>query len=231
MKAIKKLVLFILLILIIMVIVILLNGYKVYSEAIEKTSIEDKVSSIRNDTNFTSINDVSMYYKNAVISVEDKRFYDHFGIDIFSLGRAIMNNFRAKELVEGGSTISQQVAKNLYFITEDSFSRKIPELFVTLDLEKKYSKDEIFELYMNTIYFGEGYYGIYEASQGYYKKDPAELNLYEASMLAGVPNAPSVYAPTVNMDLATKRQEKVLQTMLKNGYISQEEYDKTINYK
>lgn len=165
MKFIKKLIFFILFIAIVVISIALLNGYKHYKNIIENEPLSDKVNTIINDKNFISLSNVNQYYIDAVISVEDRRFYLHHGIDFFSLGRAIVNNFKAKELVEGGSTISQQVAKNLYFITDYSATRKIPEMFVTFDLEKNYKKNEIFELYMNTIYFGEGYYGIYAASQ------------------------------------------------------------------
>ena len=108
-------------------------------------------------------------------------------------------------------------------------SRKVAEIFVAIDLEKNYSKDEILEFYINTIYFGEGYYGIKEASTGYYKKEPKDMNLDEATMLAGVPNAPSVYAPTINPTLAKSRQGKVLRSMVEYGYLSQEEADKVLN--
>ena len=103
--------------------------------------------------------------------------------------------------------------------------RKIAEVFVAEDLEKNYSKEEILEIYVNTIYFGDGYYGIYDASQGYYKKEPKDLTLYEATLLAGVPNAPSVYAPTINPDLAKSRQGKVIRSMVEYGYLTQEEAD------
>ena len=128
-----------------------------------------------------------------------------------------------KELQEGGSTITQQVAKNVIFSQDKSWVRKVGEIFASYDLEKNYSKKEIFELYVNTAYFGDGYYGIYDASYGYYNKSPKDLNLDEASMLAGVPNAPSVYAPTVNPNLAKKRQYHVLNKMNEYGYITKEE--------
>lgn len=227
MKIFKRLILLILLIIIIASTVIILNGHKLYNSSINTISLNDKINNIKKDDNFVSINDVPKYYKDAIIAVEDHRFYNHGAVDIISIGRAIVSNFKAKELNEGGSTITQQVAKNLYFITEDDFvSRKIAEFFVSLDLEKDYSKDDILEIYMNTIYFGEGYYGIKEASKGYYNKEPKNLNLYEATMLAGVPNAPSVYAPTVNPNLAKSRQGKVISSMVENGYLSQEEADK-----
>lgn len=224
MKIIKKLLLFIILIVIIICSVIFLNGYKLYKTTIDELSLEDKIKKIKSDDDYVSINDVPEYYKNAIIAVEDHRFRDHGAIDIISIGRAIVSNIRAKDFNEGGSTITQQVAKNLYFITEDDvISRKIAEVLVGFDLEKNYSKDDILEFYINTIYFGEGYYGIREASNGYYDKEPKDLNLYEATLLAGVPNAPSVYAPTINPDLAKSRQGKVIRSMVEYGYLSEEE--------
>lgn len=226
MKWIKRILLILLLAIIIITFIVLLNGYHLYQSAISECNLSDKINEIKEDENYISLNDVPDYYKNAIIAVEDHRYYEHGAIDIISIGRAIISNLQAGKLNEGGSTISQQVAKNLYFITEDDvISRKIAEIFMAFDLEKNYSKDDILEFYMNTIYFGEGYYGIGEASNGYYHKKPKDLTLYEATMLAGVPNAPSVYAPTVNPDLAKSRQGKVIRSMVEHGYLSQEEAD------
>ena len=174
---------------------------------------------------FVKFSDLAEDYRNAVIAVEDHRFYDHGPVDFIAIARALYVNLTNWELREGGSTITQQVAKNVIFSQEETFTRKLGEIFAAYDLEKNYSKNEIFELYVNTAYFGDGYYGIYEASYGYYNKAPKDLNLDEASMLAGVPNAPSVYAPTVNPDLAKKRQAHVLERMVENGYITQEQAD------
>lgn len=227
MKILKKLFIILILIILIVGIVIILNGYKLYKTATNEISISNKISEIKSKDTYVSINDVPKYYINAVIAVEDHRFKEHGAIDIISIGRAIISNFQAKGLNEGGSTITQQVSKNLYFITEDDVvSRKIAEIFVAMDLEKNYSKDDILEFYINTIYFGEGYYGIREASNGYYKKEPKDLNLYEATLLAGVPNAPSVYAPTINPELAKSRQGKVIRSMVEYGYLSEEEANK-----
>lgn len=227
MKFFKKLLIVLLLIILIVGTVVLLNGYKLYKSAISEISISDKIAEIKSIDTYVSIKDVPQYYLNAVVAVEDHRFKDHGAIDIISIGRAIVSNIQSRELNEGGSTITQQVAKNLYFITEDDIvSRKIAEILVAMNLEKNYSKDDILEFYINTIYFGEGYYGIREASNGYYKKEPIELNLYEATLLAGVPNAPSVYAPTINPDLAINRQKKVIRSMVEYGYLSQEEANK-----
>lgn len=227
MKFVRRLLLFILVIVIAVSSFIIFNGYNMYKDAINEISLDKKVSNIRDDVNFVSISDVPKYYSDAIIAVEDHRFKEHGAIDIISIGRALVSNIQAKELNEGGSTITQQVAKNLYFITEKNFVyRKIAEIFLSFDLENNYSKDEILELYFNTIYFGEGYYGITEASKGYYEKEPKDLSLYEATLLAGVPNAPSVYAPTINPDLAKSRQGKVVRSMVEYGYLSQEEADK-----
>ncbi len=227
MKFVRRLLLFILVIIVLVSSFIIFNGYNMYKNAISEVSLDKKVSNIRNDVNFVKIEDVPKYYEEAIIAVEDHRFKEHGAIDIISIGRALVSNIQAKELNEGGSTITQQVAKNLYFITEKNFVyRKIAEIFLAFDLENNYSKDEILELYFNTIYFGEGYYGVKEASKGYYKKEPKDLSLYEASMLAGIPNAPSVYAPTVNPELAKSRQGKVIRSMVEYGYLSQEEADK-----
>lgn len=227
MKFIKRLIFIILLIAIITGSLIIYKGYKLYKDTIDELSLADKITQIKSNKNYVSINDVPEYYKNAVIAVEDHRFYDHSAIDVIAITRAIYTNITNMQLGEGGSTITQQVAKNLYFITEDDFiSRKIAEIFVAFDLENNYSKDDILEFYMNTIYFGDGYYGIKEASNGYYKKDPKDLNLYESTLLAGVPNAPSVYAPTVNPDLAKSRQGKVIRSMIEYGYLTEEEANK-----
>lgn len=227
MKILKKFVLFILITILIILALIGLQGYNLYNSAISQVSLSDKVNEIRNNENFVKYSDLPDDLVNATIAVEDHRFREHGAIDIVSIGRAIFSNIKAQNLVEGGSTITQQVAKNLYFMENtDDISRKVAELIMSYHLEKNYSKEDIFELYVNTIYYGNGYYGIKDASNGYLKKDSKDLTLDESTMLAGIPNAPSVYAPTVNMDLCKKRQAKVIRSMVKYGYISQDEADK-----
>ncbi len=226
MKLIKKITLFIIIVIFLIILVTILRGYRLYNSAIKETALSEKVSQIQNDENFVSISELSDDLINATIAVEDHRFREHGAIDIISIGRAISSNLKAKDMVEGGSTITQQVAKNLYFMTEkDNVSRKVAELILSYHLEKNYSKDEIFELYVNTIYYGNGYYGIKEASNGYLSKEPKDLTLGESTMLAGIPNAPSVYAPTVNMDLCKSRQKKVIRSMVKYKYINQDQAD------
>lgn len=226
MKFIRRLLLLILLIIIIVGSVFYMNGKKLYDEKLSEISLDKKIESIKSDENFVSLSSLPKYYKDAVIAVEDHRYYKHGAIDIIALARATVSNVKQKGFNEGGSTITQQTAKNLYFISEDDVvSRKVAEAILSFELQRKYSKDDILELYVNTIYFGDGYYGIKEACEGYLNKEPKDMTLYDATMLAGVPNAPSVYAPTVNFDLTQSRQKKVVSSMLEYKYISQSEAD------
>lgn len=227
MKFIRRLLLFILVIILIVGSVLYLNGNKLYKEKIGEMSLESKVTSVREDSSFVKLDSLPIYYKDAVISVEDRRFYSHKTIDFIALARATFSNIKQKDFKEGGSTITQQTAKNLYLMKEkDVSNRKVAEFLIGRDLEKNYNKDEILELYVNTIYFGDGYYGIQEASKGYFNKDAKDLTLYEATMLAGVPNAPSLYAPTVNFHLTKSRQKKVVSSMVEAKKLSQEEANK-----
>lgn len=228
MKWIKRLSVVFLSSLIIMMIpagILFLKGYQRYEAVLEEQTLDEKIREIQSDPDYTPLEKLPETYLHAVVAVEDKRFYTHPGIDVISLARAVRNNIRAGALVEGGSTISQQLAKNLYFEDDTSIVRKAAEAMLTLVLEERYTKDEILELYVNCIYFGESYYCIYDASMGYFGKIPAEMSDYESTLLAGVPNAPSAYAPTVNMELAVKRQEKVLESMVREKYLTREEAD------
>lgn len=229
MKILKRLLLFILIVVIIVGSIFILNGKKMYDDAISQTSLSDTISKIRSDSNYIKLQDLPQDYINAVIAVEDHRFRDHGAIDIIAIGRAIWTNVTNFELREGGSTITQQVAKNIFFIYEtDAATRKIAEIFAAFDLEKNYSKDDILELYVNTIYFGDGYYGIKEACNGYLNIEPSKMTLYDCTIMAGIPNAPSVYAPTANPELTKSRQRKVISDMVEYGYLSQEEADKLL---
>lgn len=205
------------------------QGYKMYKGATNEISIEERVEQIRNKEDYVKISEVPEMYKKAVISVEDHRFYKHPGIDIIAIGRAVFNDLKAFSFVEGGSTITQQLAKNQYFTQEKKLTRKIAETFVSFKLEKKYEKDEILELYINTIYFGNGYYGIKEASMGYFGKLPKDLTDSECIMLAGIPNAPSVYSLNANPELAKQRQKQVIAKMIKHKALTEEEAKRILN--
>lgn len=199
------------------------EGYEMYREALSTVSLSDKVAEIQAVEGYTELDALPETYLDAVVSVEDHRFYSHIGIDFIAIGRAIVNDIRAGRFVEGGSTITQQLAKNLYFTQEKKMERKIAEVFLAFDLEENYSKDEILELYVNSIYFGDGYDNVGQASIGYFDKEPAEMTEYESTLLAGVPNAPSKYAPTKNPELARQRQKQVLRRMEACGCFTQEE--------
>ena len=137
-------------------------------------------------------------------------------MDVIATCRALVNDVKAMDFVEGGSTITQQLAKNMYFTQEKTLSRKAAEMFMALKIEREYSKDEILATYINSIYYGEGYHSLREASLGYFGKEPEDMTDDECTLLVGVPNAPSVYAPTVSMDMARKRQQQVLGIMKQN---------------
>ena len=199
------------------------DGWRLYRNAVEQTGIEQAVEQVRAQEGYTPLNQLPTLYPQAVVAVEDRRFYDHNGVDPIAIARAVWVNLRTGSLAEGGSTLTQQLAKNLYFTQEKKFTRKVAEVFTAWDLERRYTKDEILELYINSIYYGEGYYGIYSASRGYFGKDPAEMTDYECTLLAGVPNAPSVYAPTVNPDLAAQRQRQVVDSLVDMGCITEQQ--------
>lgn len=223
MKIVRRILIAIFIIVFIVIGTIIYLGHNMYKNAINEISISNKVEEIQKSKNYVKLEYLPESFKNAVVAVEDHRFLNHKGFDIISTTRAMVTNVKDRELSEGGSTITQQLAKNMYFSQEKQFIRKIAELFVAFDLENNYSKNDILELYVNTIYYGSGYTGIQKASNGYYNKSPNDLTLYEATMLAGLPNAPSAYSPKKNITLAHKRQNQVLSAMVKNGYLSQEE--------
>lgn len=160
MKKFFKVVFFLLLILLSISILFIGKGYNMYKEAIKNMSLEEKIAKIQNKENYTEFSELPQIYVNAVISVEDKRFYEHNGIDLIAIGRAAINDIKVMSYVEGGSTITQQLAKNLYFTQEKKLERKIAEVFMAWQIEDNYSKEEIFELYVNSIYYGDGYYSV-----------------------------------------------------------------------
>ena len=140
-----------------------MKGYQMYQEAVAENPINERVEEIRSMEGFTSYSELPQFYIDATISVEDHRFAKHCGIDLIAIGRAAWTDIRAMSFVEGGSTITQQLAKNMLFTQDKKIERKAAEVFAALEMESKYTKEEIFELYVNTAYFGSGYYGIYQA--------------------------------------------------------------------
>lgn len=172
---------------------------------------------------FVNLDEVSPLLVEAVIATEDKRFFSHFGVDPMGLARAMIANLRAGDVVAGGSTITQQLAKNLYLNPERSIRRKLEELMLALWLEARLSKQEILTLYLNRVYLGAGTYGVEAASQRYFGKPAASLDLPEAAMIAGLLKAPSWYAPTADLDRARQRASVVLGRMVDEGYVTREE--------
>ena len=204
------------------------KGYRMYKGALAQTSLADKVDSIRAREDYTTFEELPPIYVEAVLSVEDHRFYSHPGIDPIAIGRAAFNDQKAMAFVECGSTVTQQLAKNLYFTQEKELTRKAAEMFMAFNLERNYSKEDILELYVNSIYFGNGYYSVAEASEGYFGKAPSEMTEYESTLLAGIPNAPSVYALTANPDLAAQRQRQVVDRMVTCGYYTEVQAQETL---
>lgn len=178
-----------------------------------------------------NFNQIPPYFIQAVIAVEDKNFYKHHGVDLTGVIRAVWLNLKARKIVAGGSTITQQTAKNLYLTNERTLARKIKELYYTFQLERKYSKDEILTMYCNNVYFGHGAYGLEAAARTFFAKHASELTLAEAALLAGLPQWPSYYDPYQNPEAAKKRQETVLQRMQEEGYITEEEKNAALSEK
>ena len=170
-----------------------------------------------------NLEEISPYFLNGVVAVEDKRFYKHHGIDISGMLRAVFVNIKAHKIVAGGSTITQQTAKTLYLSNERTWSRKVRELYYAFLIESKYSKDEILSMYCNSIYFGQGAYGVELAARTFFAKYARDLSLAEAALLAGLPQSPSYYDPYIRPDEAKNRQTQVLQRMLEEGMISESE--------
>lgn len=166
-----------------------------------------------------SIKQIPKDLQNAFVAVEDERFYEHMGVDPKGIMRAIMANISSKGVAEGGSTITQQLAKNAYLTQEQTYKRKIQEIFLAIQLEQQYTKQEILELYLNEIYFGQGAYGVQAAARTYFGKDVSELDTNECAVLAGIPKSPNYYSPFNNLEAAQQRKAVVLDQMVKNGYM------------
>ena len=183
----------------------------------------------REKNDFVELSNISDYVKNAIVSIEDKNFYNHKGFDYLRIAKAMFVNLKSKKIKEGASTISQQYIKNLYLTFDKTWERKIQEALLTLELETHYSKNEILEGYLNTIDFGAGNYGIKEASKYYFNKEPKDLTLAEASIIVGIPKNPSYYNPIAHYENAKDRQKDVLSSMVKNKLISTDEMNKAYN--
>ena len=177
------------------------------------------------------LEDVSPYVKEAFLAIEDKKFYSHHGLHFKGIIRAVLTNFLKGKATQGGSSITQQLAKNAFLTPERTFARKVKEAILTYQIERTYTKDEILERYLNEIYFGSGSYGIKNAADQYFRKDSKDLNIAEAALLAGIPNRPTKYDPNRSLENALHRQQIILKEMFEDGRITKEEYEEALAYK
>ena len=182
------------------------------------------------ESSYVRIEDINENIIKTIIDIEDKRFYKHKGFDLISITKAFINNLSGKPIM-GGSTITQQYVKNIYLSNEKSLLRKIRELYFAVKIESIYSKEEILEGYLNTIYFNHGIYGIFDACKYYFNKTPNEISLAEASTLIAIIKSPATYSPITNLENNTSRKEIILKTLLNNKKITEDEYDISINEK
>ncbi len=204
------------------------DGYDLYKTTLAEQSLDERVEAAKANQSYVGTESISDDFLTAIVCVEDKNFYTHSGYNLKSTVRAFLKNLKNKTISEGGSTITQQTAKNLCFSQEKSFSRKIAELLVARDLESSYSKDDILELYVNIIYYGDGYTGVLAASEGYFGKKPYDMTFNEATLLAGLPQAPSAYALSTHSDRAYERQKEVIQAMVNDCRLTNQEAEEKL---
>ncbi len=222
-RIIKKLILIVILCLCIIISIFVGLGYLNHFRVTEETSIQDKIEEIKKQPSYVVLDEISDDLLNATIAIEDHRFYEHNGVELRSMARALVQNIVAGEIVGGGSTITQQLAKNLYYTYDQSYLRKFSEIFTAYALEKELSKDEILEVYVNIINYGDNYFGIKEAAEGYFNKEPKDLTLDEATLLAGLPQSPSNYQLSDHHEAAKQRQQQVIEAMVDENMITESE--------
>ena len=199
------------------------NGWLIFRETVAEKSLPARVEEVRSRPDYIVLEDLPALYPDMVISVEDSRFYHHVGFDPISIIRAVLVNLHTKSFAEGGSTITQQLAKNLCFTQEKELLRKFAELFAAHELEELYTKDEILELYINTIYYGSGYTGIEAAARGYFGVGAAYLTPVQCSLLVGLPQAPGKYSPDNDPALTLQRQKAVVASLLRDKVLTEKE--------
>ena len=191
--------------------------------------VEETVKSLRSDPDWLKLQQIPDHTRKALLAIEDHDFYKHGALDISGIARAAFANLKAGEVRQGGSTLTQQMVKNVFLSSEQTFARKAEEAILATWVERKYSKDEVLEMYFNTTYFGAGAYGIREAAKKYFGKEPAKLTLGESAMLAAMPYAPSALNPYENPGGCAKRVRLVLKEMLRYGYIGNTEYNDALS--
>lgn len=217
----KRTIAFIITLLIVMLFSIISIGYIRYRTTINDKPLEQVVTQIRSQKDYVTIDQIDSNFLDAIIAVEDPSFFEHSGIVLSNIAEAFFTNMKAQDLVMGGSTITQQLSKNLYLDQRKTFQRKVAEIFFVQDIEAYLSKEEILELYVNVIYYGDGFYGIKQASEGYFNIPPTQLTIAQATLLAGLPQAPAIYQLSDGLQLAKKRQQIVLNAMEKEKLLNE----------
>ena len=196
------------------------------SEAYDKNGNTISVLKGEKDVYYISYDEIPKDAIDAIISIEDKKYFDHDGVDYKAIARAAYVMFRDKQMTQGGSTITMQLARTIFLNNEKNWQRKVEEIFIASELERKYSKEQILEFYLNNVYFANGYYGLEAAAKGYFSKDISELDLAEICYLLAIPNSPTYYDPVVNPDNTKSRKDRIIDAMVADGKLSEKEADK-----
>ena len=194
-----------------------------FVKATNEVSISEKVRKIKHKKSYVTYDEISEELLQATVAIEDRRFYEHHGVEYRSIPGALYQNVLAGQIRGGGSTITQQLAKNMYYTYQPSYLRKVSEIFTAYDLERELSKKEILELYVNVINYGDNYIGIKAASEGYFHKEPKDLTLDEATLLAGLPQSPANYQLSNHESAARNRQIQVLNAMIRENMIDEQQ--------
>lgn len=228
MKHIKRIIVLVMMIAVLLVGKTTTIGYINYYKIVHDIGLEKTIENIRLSDDYVTINEMSDYLIDATVSVEDKRFYKHNGIDPISIGRAMITNLQKLKFASGGSTITQQLSKNIFLTFDKTFERKATEYFIARKIESLYTKKEILELYINVINYGDGCMGIYNASVYYYQILPKDLTLTQSVLLAGLPQSPATYKLSTNYSNAVLRSEDVIHAMVENDVIKEWEGQKVL---
>ena len=224
-KAIARMLGLLLLLLLLGLLLLGFRGWQEYRAMEAEQPLSQRVDAVRAQESFTPYAELPPLYVDSVVAIEDCRFWRHPGLDPISIFRALVRDIREREWAEGGSTITQQLAKNLCFDQDKRLTRKAAEVFAVCALERAYSKQEIFELYVNSIYFGNGWYCVRDAAQGYFGAEPSALTDRQCTELACYPNAPSVFMDEANEEALEERRQEVVERLVRFGYLSRQQAD------
>jgi membrane peptidoglycan carboxypeptidase len=220
-KVFKSLILAVFLLIVAIGAIVLWRGYSYAKQLTNQVPLSEAIAQVQNQEDYVSTDQIPTMLKEATVAIEDHRFYEHSGIDVISLLRAIASQIIPGMSESGGSTISQQTVKNLYGLFDGGIDRKAAEFFLAYQLEQQCSKSEILTLYVNIINYGDNHIGIYEAASGYFGESVSELTDSQCTMLAGIPQSPSNYQLSNHAEAAKARQKQVLQAMVEYDYLTQ----------